>query len=283
MFNRFDVFLRKLSPLMVTLISIFMVVILALVDHLTGYEVSFSVFYLVPITLATWYGGFFHGTLISFLSAMAWILVDWSAGRHYSHSLIPVWNGGVRFGFFLITAALLSRLTAQLERERNTARLDGLTGIMNSRGFREAAASVFSVARRYNRPLCIGYIDLDNFKSVNDSLGHSEGDRVLRTVATTLRNSLRNADLTGRLGGDEFIVLLPETNQEGASTVFSNLRTNLLAQVESSKWPIGFSVGVAVFTQVPQNIDEAVRYADGLMYRVKNGGKNNILFEVITP
>ena len=280
MIHKINLVLKNLSALSVTLFALLMVAGLALVDHFTGYELSFSVFYLVPITMATWYGGYVPGIIISFVSAAAWILVDWSAGQHYTRSLIPIWNGSVRLVIFIITAKLLTSLLRQLERERKLARLDTLTKIYNSRGFKEAAKRSFSMAKRYERPFSIGYIDLDNFKSVNDSRGHSEGDRVLKGVAMTLKSSLRDTDLRGRLGGDEFIVLLPETGLEGAKTVFANVRQRLLAEAELHKWPVGFSIGVAVFTEVPPDLDLAIRLADNLMYSVKNGGKNDTVFKL---
>lgn len=150
---------------------------------------------------------------------------------------------------------------------------------MNGRWFGEAAQAIFHIAARYGRPTVIGYIDLDNFKSVNDTLGHTEGDHVLRTIASILLKSVRSADLVGRLGGDEFVVLLPETTYTGAVTTFENLRKRLLKETGEHMWPIGFSIGVAVFLTPPSSIDEAIKAADALMYRVKNGGKNNMLVE----
>jgi diguanylate cyclase (GGDEF)-like protein len=279
MLMRFNAFLKKRSSFQVTASSLFLVVTFALIDYATGYEGSFSVFYLVPIALATWYGGLRQGILLSIVSATAWLFVDRSAGQHYSQAFIPFWNAAVRFVFFIVTAKLLAKLSDQLEKERSMARFDGLTGAMNGRGFREAAQAIFRIADRYGRPTVIGYIDLDNFKRVNDTLGHTEGDYVLRTVASILLKSVRGADLVGRLGGDEFVVLLPETTYSGAVTVFENLRERLLKKAREHMWPIGFSIGVAVFRSAPSSADEAVKLADGLMYRVKNSGKNNILLE----
>lgn len=270
---------QTLAPFPVTALSMTLVTLLALVDHLTGYELSFSVFYLVPITLATWRGGNLHGIVLSVFSAAAWVLVDWSAGQTYSHGLIPFWNGAVRLGFFLVTATLLARVRHQLKREKLMARTDSLTSIRNGRGFRDAATPILSLAHRYERPLALGFIDLDNFKKVNDSLGHSEGDHVLKNVAQTLESALRRSDIACRIGGDEFIILLPETATEGARKVFEALRSRLLEEAERHNWPIGFSIGVAVFDTPPESLDEMIRRADELMYRVKNTGKNQLLVE----
>jgi diguanylate cyclase (GGDEF)-like protein len=279
MLMRINAYIKKRSSLQITVISLFLCVAFAVMDYVTGDEVSFAVFYLVPITFATWYGGLLRGSLLSVISATAWLIVDRSAGQHYSRSFIPFWNAGTRFVFFIVTAKLLALLRDQLEKERNMARFDGLTGAMNGRGFMEAAQAVFRIADRYGRPTAMGYIDLDNFKRVNDTLGHTEGDRVLKTVSSILLRSVRNTDLVGRLGGDEFVVLLPETTYSGAVAVFENLRDRLLQEAGERLWPIGFSIGVAVFGTAPASAEEAVRLADELMYRVKNSGKNKVFFE----
>lgn len=279
MLSGIDAFLRKRSSIQVMAVSLVLVVVLAVMDHTSGYEVSFSIFYLVPVALATWYGRRCLGILISTVSAIAWLIVDSTAGHHYSQAIILFWNASIRLGFFIITALLLAKVRFQIENERRLARLDGLTGIMNGRAFKEEVQTILSIAARYGRPSIMGYIDLDNFKSVNDTLGHAEGDRVIRMVASILSESVRTTDLVGRLGGDEFAIFLPETTFSGAATMFENLRKRLLKEVKEHTWPIGFSIGVAVFITAPSSVDKAVKLADALMYSVKNGGKNNILFK----
>jgi diguanylate cyclase (GGDEF)-like protein len=279
MIERISAFLSKRSPFQVSAAALLLVVTFAAIDHTTGYEVSFSAFYLVPIALATWYGGLRQGSLISIVSAIAWLIVDTTAGHVYSRGFIPFWNTGVRFAFFIVTTKLLANLKGRLAKEQSMARFDGLTETMNGRGFREAAQVILRIAARYGRSTVIGYIDLDNFKGVNDSLGHSEGDRVLRTVGAVLLKSVRSADLVGRLGGDEFAVLLPETTSAGAVKMFENLHQRLLRETREHMWPLGFSIGVAVFRTAPASVDEALKRADALMYRVKNSGKNDILLE----
>ena len=274
-----NAFLEKRSSFQITAASLFFIIALAVIDHATGYEVSFSIFYIMPLAFATWYVGLSRGMLLSIFSTMAWLIVDRTSGHHYSQAFIPFWNAGVRFVFFILIVRLLATVRSQLERERSMARFDGLTGAMNGRAFREAAQTILHIAARYGRPTVIGYIDLDNFKHMNDTLGHTGGDDVLRTVASILLKSVRGTDLVGRLGGDEFAVLLPETAYSGAVTLFKNLREKLLKEARGQGWPVGFSIGVAVLRTAPSSVDEAIKHADALMYRVKNGGKNNILLE----
>ncbi len=272
-------FLKERSSFLIVLTSLSIVIAIAVIDHATGYELSFSIFYLLPVVLASWYGGVYQGSLLSLVSAVVWLMVDNTAGHQYSRAFIPFWNAGVRFGFFIVIARLIATVRSQLEKERRMARLDVLTGTMSGHAFRDAVQIILRVATRYGQPTAIGYIDLDNFKNVNDTLGHAEGDHVLKMVASFLLKSVRRADLVARLGGDEFAIFLPETTSSGAATMFENLRTRLLKETRERGWPIGFSIGVAVFRTAPPSVDEAIKLADALMYRVKNGGKNNILLE----
>ncbi len=111
-----------------------------------------------------------------------------------------------------MTATLLGELKVRLERERDLARTDGLTGIPDARAFKDASRARLGLAARHHHPAPVGYIDIDDFKAVNEASRHAEGDRLLQTVATTVAPSVGYADVVGRMGGDEFAVLLPETD-----------------------------------------------------------------------
>jgi diguanylate cyclase (GGDEF)-like protein len=111
-------------------------------------------------------------------------------------------------GMFLVVVVVLSSLRGAWEREKIHARTDSLTGVSNARAFFEVAAVELARARRYQRPFTIAYLDLDNFKQVNDRFGHEVGDDLLQIVARTLREGSRASDFVARMGGDEFVVLL---------------------------------------------------------------------------
>jgi diguanylate cyclase (GGDEF)-like protein len=207
------------------------------------------------------------------------LFVDNATGHSYSDRLVPFWNSFVRFGFFIVVTKLLNELKLNLEREHTLASADGLTESLNARAFKDACRSRLELATRYKHPIVLGYIDLDGFKAINDSSGHSEGDLVLITVARTLARCVRATDIVGRLGGDEFAILLPETDFAGAQIMFDRIREALVQNAVDRNWPIGFSVGVAVFSRAPTNINEALKIADALMYRVKKSGKNNVIYE----
>lgn len=167
-------------------------------------------------------------------------------------------------------------LSQALEREKDDARLDFLTRIANRRAFYEIASTEAARARRYQRPLTLIYIDLDNFKTVNDTLGHDVGDELLIEVAATLRSNLRTTDTVARLGGDEFALLLPETDQGAALLVINKVQEVLLESMRRRNWPVTFSIGLASFPVPPESVEEMVKQADAIMYSVKLKGKNSI-------
>jgi diguanylate cyclase (GGDEF)-like protein len=279
-FRHIDAALRRRSAYEISAAAFLCVVIIAIAAYWLGYEITTSTFFLIPIALVTWYGGYRQGIFFAVLCAFIWHLVDTVFGAHpYSHFWIPYWNTVVRLGLFLITTLLLTRFKYQLNSEKNLSRTDSLTGVMNGRGFAEVAEKIFELGARHGRPTSLAYIDMDDFKKVNDELGHSAGDRVLRTVGEIFLKSMRKTDVVCRLGGDEFAIALPETSEAGAKFAFSKLRKNLAQAMQKNSWPVGFSIGVISFDLPPSNFDEAIKLADALMYQVKKSGKNNILFE----
>lgn len=279
MLKKTDQTLSALPPGPIAVISLLMIAVVGLIDHWTGYELSFSIFYLIPVSFAAWYVRGQLGFIICILSAGTWLYIDLASGHIYDNQAIPFWNTLVRLGFFVIIALLLRKIKSSLELQLSLAQRDGLTKLLNARTFKQSAGEIFDLSARHKHTLAIGFIDLDGFKGVNDKLGHSVGDQVLKDIAETMSKRLRRSDVCGRLGGDEFALLLPETDREGADKFFASLHKSLLDHVAAKGWPVGFSVGVAVFHSFDISVDEAIRLADALMYRVKHSGKNRIIIE----
>jgi diguanylate cyclase (GGDEF)-like protein len=261
-------------------VSLVAVVLLGMIDFLTGYELSFSLFYLIPISAATWFVGRRLGLTVSSASATAWLIADIASGHGHSTLLINLWNALIRFGFFVFVTLLLAGLRESYRREQELARMDYTTGIANSRYFYELAQLELERARRFYHPFSVAYIDLDNFKQVNDQFGHAKGDEVLNVVGRVVRDNLRAIDVAARLGGDEFALLLPETNQTGARAAVSKIQNELLEQMHSHNWPVTFSIGVVTFVDPPASVDAMIYAADALMYTVKSNSKNGVRYEL---
>jgi diguanylate cyclase (GGDEF)-like protein len=260
------------------LLGILLTILIGALDLATGREISFSLFYLVPIVLITWYCGRSTGIAISLISAITWFYGERISHQTYSHEIIRYWNTGIRLGFFLVVTFLIARLKLALLAERELAQIDALTGVANSRHLHMIVENELSRSIRFNKPITVAYIDLDNFKFVNDHFGHDRGDQVICLAAHTMKQSIRNMDSIGRLGGDEFAILLPETNQENASKAVTRLQQNLLAVMQDNNWPVTFSIGVFTCENYDCNANQLFKEADHLMYLAKNQGKNAIRY-----
>jgi diguanylate cyclase (GGDEF)-like protein len=254
------------------------VLLIGVIDYATGAELAFSVFYLFPVGIAAWYIGLEAGISLSILSALAWYIADTLARTiPYENSFIPAWNTGVRLMTFLITTVFIYVLRSTLEREAQNARIDPLTGAPNTRAFYEAAEMQISMLKRYQRPFSILYLDIDDFKELNDTHGHSAGDSALKTVVHTLRQDLRGGDTIARLGGDEFVILLTEADARAAEIVSSRVQSAI-----RSKLTLTCSMGVITCVSPPRSVDELVRKADNLMYEAKRLGKDTKISSTFT-
>jgi diguanylate cyclase (GGDEF)-like protein len=274
--------LEKRSKLFVVTVGFSIIAALGILDFLTGYEFAFSLFYLIPIVLITWCTGRRLGIAASLVSTVVWIISDVAAESPSFSSFIYVWNTVMGFVFFIIVTLLLSTLRRELEREKELARTDHLTGAVNSRVFCELLQTEIDRSQRYKTPFAIAYIDLDNFKTVNDEFGHATGDRVLCFVVDQIRKNLRKTDVTARLGGDEFTLLLPETKQESAQAVLSKLQRDILDGMQQNNWPVTLSIGVLTCIDAPHTAEEAIKIVDDLMYTVKRDSKNGIKYATFT-
>lgn len=254
-------------------IGLALVCVVVALDFLTGTEISFSIFYVAPIARVAWYSGRRWGFAFATLSAVAWFAADQLGGHIASHPLIAVWNGLARMLLFALTVYVAATLHSALERERALARLDQLTSLNNSRAFRETAAKEIERLERYGDAFSLAYLDVDNFKQVNDEFGHQAGDKVLTHVGQTLQEKLRRTDYPARLGGDEFAVLMPKTRLEPARSAIDKVLSELDGIAKEHGWPISFSVGLVCFEEPPRHVDEMVQVADAVMYEVKRGTK----------
>ncbi len=259
------------------LFSFFLLTGCAMADLASGNELSFSITYLAPTAFAAWFSGRLAGFTMASLAALVWLVIDLRSGHIYSHPMIPVWNMVVRLGFFLLVTYLLVHIRRLLSELRALAGTDSLTGLLNSRSFFERLDNERTRALRYEHPLTIAYIDLDEFKKVNDALGHEVGDRVLRAVAACLKASLRATDHVARLGGDEFAVLFAETGKEEAEKALGKLHRQLNSTAWANSWPIGFSIGAVTCEDLrDMDLQKVIHQADELMYQVKRSGKNSV-------
>jgi len=219
-------------------------------------------------------------TFFSVLCAIVWLSTNLLAGQMFSNVFVGVWNTLIRFGFYAVVTILIAELRHALDEEQLLANTDPLTGALNRRSFNQIAEKKMITAEVNRRPYTMVYIDLDNFKTINDTLGHAIGDLVLKTVVDNIQSQIRNSDFLARLGGDEFAILLMDIDQENAKMIVERLQSFLLENMKASEWRITFSIGVLTVLSMPESIDKLVSLADALMYNAKGKGKNAIHYSV---
>ena len=263
---------------------------LGFVDYLSGAEYGFALFYILPIAGCAWWLGARPAAICAVAGSVAWFLAD-TALRGDDYLKISLWNGLTRLGVFLSLGLAIAHLRRQntriadlngrlrhlLDQESRLARTDPLTGLPNSRAFLEALRVEISRARRASLPLSVAYVDIDNFKQVNDRLGHQEGDRLLALIAASLRDGLRTEDVTARVAGDEFAILFYDTRSDLAEEIGRRI-IERIAELSHRHAPfgIGASIGIAHFPSPPSDVDEILRRADTVMYEAKALGKGRL-------
>ncbi|MBN2121067.1 MAG: GGDEF domain-containing protein [Candidatus Omnitrophica bacterium] len=273
-------YLEKQPKFFVISLGVVMLAIIGIFDYLTGYKLGLSIFYLLPIVMVTWTNGRNNGLLMCVAGAIVWLIADTMARLPDVNHTIVHWNAGIRLGYFLIIAYMLSKLKTVLTLQRQLAKIDYLTQLVNSRFFYELASMELNRMLRHKRTFSAAYIDIDNFKVINDTFGHETGNALLKSTAQVIKNSSRKTDIVARLGGDEFIILMPETNREQAQILINRVQKNLNNFIRQNECLVTFSIGVVIYTQAPSSIDELISLADSQMYVSKKSGKNMTTYKV---
>ena len=167
------------------------------------------------------------------------------------------------------------------EQANKLAVTDGLTGISNRENMEKSLLSEFERSTRYNSPLSVILLDVDNFKEVNDTYGHQKGDEVLIAFGTLLKKMCRSNDIAARYGGEEFLMVLPQSNAQGAFKIAERVREEMMKMgfaANESNFTVTASCGVAELnTDSMENIDQLVALADQALYEAKNGGRNKTI------
>ncbi len=252
-------------------------------DFVTGPEYGLSLLYIVPIAVAGWTHGRLVGVATALQAAGWWLWAD----LHWQTTpslFATAWNALTRLVIFAtmgIGSAMIHadrrRLSELLAREQSLARTDALTGLPNGRAFREHATQDLARARREGSPVTLVYLDIDNFKHVNDRYGHARGDAFLADIAETIRAGLRAGDHAARLGGDEFGVLLWGADEPAGTMVAERLVASI--RMLGNAFPgarVGASAGLATAPSTGATCEQLLHDADQAMYEVKHGSKGSV-------
>lgn len=256
-------------------ICISLMVLLGVLRTATDADFTFASLAMLPVLAIAWIGGIRSGLVVALLAAAMWTVADIAAERQFSTQWIPWTNAITRLMTYSLVALLAAQVRLQFEREHKRATHDALTGLPNRPAFLEAGAAEVERAKRYPHPLAVIYLDLDDFKQLNDSKGHDAGDAALRATAKALSCILRSSDRVARLGGDEFAILLPETGYDSAVEAGRKISMAVNAALEAFP-PVKISMGLAWFGKADRSFPSMLKAADKLMYEVKQSGKHDM-------
>lgn len=246
-------------------------------------DVGFSLFYLLPVAAVAWRWGIWAGLATAGLSGLT-RFTSALIGRGEEALLLVLWNSLNHMLVFMASGVFVAilrrnrvRLAELLSRETANACTDPVTRLPNWRGLAEHLRREISRSLRHGDPLCVGYLDLDNFKKVNDMYGHGAGDKLLEKIGALFIESVRPEDLAARVGGDEFVLVFNSPDPVAAG----RLGQRLIRKIESLglEYPgcgLGASLGVACFHTPPEKPEELVSRADAAMYQAKKEKKGSV-------
>lgn len=201
------------------------------------------------------------------------------AGKEYwlDLNIYPLYDPFGNINYFAAIERDVTELKLQEEELRMQATQDALTSLLNRRGFMEHGRFALAQARRMDWPISIVMLDIDHFKRINDTHGHDVGDEALRMLGALLREETRQSDIVGRLGGEEFALILPNTFAHAAMGVAEKLRSvvkRLLVPTGGGNLSFTVSLGIAGKSDAPDSLDELLKQADAALYAAKNGGRD---------
>lgn len=264
------------------LLFIFIIATLALafigyIDLFFGYEFSFPLFYLIPVGYVAWFSGKKTGLFFALLAACLWFYIDYLSDRSYVNQYAIYWNAMMRLGIFSTVSMLIYLIHKKIKEVDVLARKDSLTTLYNRLGMIDLIQMEINRTNRYGNTFALVLIDLDNFKMINDSFGHRQGDRALKHFALLLKKNSRKTDLIGRIGGDEFVLVLPCVNQEQSVRIIEKIQKQVKQHHHKHPHLIAnFSAGLLVCGETKLSAIELLSRADKLMYFSKKSHDKKI-------
>jgi diguanylate cyclase (GGDEF)-like protein len=263
------------EKVLVTIAAVAAITLIEIIDYVFNVPFELSIVYIVPVLIVTWVISYRTGIVLAVFAGLLCLFVTMVTEPEMSRIAILFNEAitlGVTLGGVYIVALYKTRFIASTS--------DFLTGVANARRFYEVLELEAARARRYHQPFTIVFLDLDDFKNINDAHGHAAGDDVLCEVADCLLGETRDTDIVARLGGDEFMILMPEADPDSARATMERLRTRLAETLAAIDREVTFSAGVVTFAVPAETTRTMVAEADMLMYAAKARGKNAVLYKL---
>lgn len=268
---------KKYKAFIFTLILSLFCVIFYIDFKILFNEITLLLPYILLLSLSTLIHENKTGLFFLFLTIIFWFI---SKTKLFSNlSLVIYLNLIIKSTFIILQYLLILYIKKLYYEVEELSLVDELTGLKNRRGFYILAQYELNNINRKNKFISALFIDIDNFKTVNDTKGHKEGDKILKELSRVIINSTRNIDICTRFGGDEFCVLLPEVNQKESKEIVKRINDNFNESCIHNLWAVSLSTGV-FSTKKKIELEELIKRSDVLMYKAKNSGKGKIAYEI---
>ncbi|MBN2544499.1 MAG: GGDEF domain-containing protein [Spirochaetes bacterium] len=273
--KKLNLYLDKIPKFILTSIFAIMISLSGFVEYYFNFNYSILFFSILLILYSSWY---INKTSSIILSVLATLLLFNNDIHLLNNSLsADLINNFIRLILFISLSLIINEVKNKFHMIKNLAKTDFLTGILNPRAFYESAKIELKRSDRYKQPLTLIYLDIDNFKSINDSYGHLKGDTVLNSVANVLKDNTRLTDIVARVGGDEFALLLPYTGYDAAGIFIEKIKGALCAKMSKEIFMVTYSIGAVTYSDIfPQTVTQMMNEADEVMYSVKKESKDSI-------
>ena len=250
-------------------------ILTAVVFQLGKMDEQFSKYYyliLIPIVWSAVKWGLGNGLVFAFIGNLFGLSLFIFAG--YSH--YGIFEVQIMFTISIVTVILIGLVHDERDLFYYRAMYDDLTGLANMRLFREVCFTSIARAKRKGHECSVLFIDIDGFKSVNDTFGHKAGDEILQKLSQEIKDCVRDSDILARFGGDEFVIFLDETSDDKAAGVSEKIIGKLAkpVRIRTDAVQIGVSIGISTYPRDGADIDTLIRRADEAMYLSKKEGKN---------
>ena len=280
-----------MPPTIRTVAAIALVAGLGVLDGIVSSRLPFSILYFAPVIAGAWYGNRVHGLIVAVVAVIArvWGDIHWYGFDQLTVADALLWGSALLMTPGIVATArsrreevrgLEGRVNELIQIERSFARTDPLTSLCNRRAFIDALQRAEARGRRTGERLAVARLDVDGFRSLNDTYSRNEGDQLLRAISTSLSLTTRMGDLAARLENDEFALLLYDCAPENALKIGRRL-VDEVAELGRA-YPnarVSASIGLACFTAPGPDPDEMMRLAGGALRRARQGGGNTVIIE----